>query len=410
VPTAIHDPEAVQFLGQRALSLAGELGDQAAEAEILLSLSLANYFTNRLSQAIDYGERSLALARRHELRQQSARTLNDLGGLVYLYSGRISQAKAALQEAGDLWRSLGNTPMLADSLSGSCIAHVYTGEYERAMALSEEAFQISQAIENRWGESYSRWTIGDAFRARGQYSRAIEVSEECIRLGELAGFLAPQTYTRTRLAAVYGDLGALERGIRLAQLALSLARRHLRVHCTLVLGVLAHLHVLNGDLPQAESAIAGGKKEALDESWAVFYLPVVRAEAELALRREEYERAVAATDDLLARLRQYGMRSGLPEALYLQGKALLGLGQNETARVRLLKARLIAEEIGERRILWRILGALSQLEGDRTEAESLRKGSREIVQYIADHIYQDTLRASFLSQSNVRAVLEAVES
>jgi tetratricopeptide (TPR) repeat protein len=80
--------------------------------------------------------------------------------------------------------------MLADSLSGSCIAHLYAGEYDRAIALSEQAFEISYAIENLWGQSYSLWTIRDAFRKRGDYGRAIEASEECIRLGRLAGFLA----------------------------------------------------------------------------------------------------------------------------------------------------------------------------------------------------------------------------
>jgi tetratricopeptide (TPR) repeat protein len=41
VPTAVHAPERARVLGQRALILADELGDQAAEAKILWSLSLA---------------------------------------------------------------------------------------------------------------------------------------------------------------------------------------------------------------------------------------------------------------------------------------------------------------------------------------------------------------------------------
>ncbi len=410
VPTAVHAPERARVLGQRALALADELGDQAAEAKILWSLSLANYFTNRLSQAIDCGERSLALAHELGLREQTAQTLNDLGSFIYLYSGRIGQAKAALQEASDLWRELENTPMLADSLSGSSIAHVYAGEYERAIALSEQAFQVSQTIENLWGQSYSRWTIGDAFRERGEYSRAIEASEECIRLGELAGFLASQTYTRTKLAMVYGDLGLLERGINLTEVALEMAETHdFKAHCALALGVLAHLHVLRGDLARAETLINQGKKDAFRESWAVFYLAVLTADVELAVRRGDYARAMAATDDLLVRLRRYGMRSLLPEVLYLQGKALSGLGQEEAARDRLVDARVEAEKMGSRRILWRVLSALSQIEDDLTRAEALRQRACEIVRTIADHIDQAALRASFLNLPDVRAILETIE-
>jgi hypothetical protein len=42
------------------------------------------------------------LARELGLREQTAQTLNDLGGMIYLYSGRIGQAIKALQEASDV--------------------------------------------------------------------------------------------------------------------------------------------------------------------------------------------------------------------------------------------------------------------------------------------------------------------
>jgi tetratricopeptide (TPR) repeat protein len=173
VPTAVHDPKQALELGERALLLAGELNNPAAEAKILWSLSIGHFFSNRLQDAISCGERSLALARHHNLIEQTAQTLNDLGGFIYLYSGRSDPAREALQEANSLWQKLGNTPMLADSLSGSCIAHVYAGDFDRAIACSGEAFQISQSIDNLWGQSYSRWTIGDAYAERGEYSRAI---------------------------------------------------------------------------------------------------------------------------------------------------------------------------------------------------------------------------------------------
>jgi DNA-binding SARP family transcriptional activator/ATP/maltotriose-dependent transcriptional regulator MalT len=409
VPTAIHNPDRARELGQRALDLAGELGDQAAEAKILWSLSLANYFANRLSEAINCGERSLALARELDLVEQIAQTLNDLGGMIYLYSGHIDQAQKLLREASDRWRALGNVPMLADSLSGSCIASAYAGEYERAIALSEEALRTSRFIENLWGQSYARWTIGDVFRERGEYSRAIEASEKCIRQGELAGFLAAQTYTRTKLALIYGDLGLLERGIQLAEIVLNLAEtRDLRVHSILALGVLAHLYVLKGDLAQAEAFIDQGNKDVSRETWAVFYLAVLSADAELALGQGDFERAVTVTEDLLVRLRRYGMRSGLPEALYLQGRALSGLGQIGAARDRLREARAEAEQMGSRRLLWPILSALGELEEDGTQARRLRQSAREIVGTIAGQIDQSELRASFLKQPKVRAVLEAV--
>jgi adenylate cyclase len=396
VPTAVHDPERARTLARQALGLAAEQDDPAAEARIRWSLSLANYYSNRLPDAIQCGERSLALACELNLVEQRAQTLNDLGGQIYLYSGHIDQAREALHEASELWRELGNRPMLADSLSGSCIAHVYAGDYDRAIALSAEALEISQSIDNVWGQSYSLWTIGDAFRARGEYGRAIEVSAESTRLGKLAGFIAAQTYTPLRLALVYADLGAWDQALKLAQEALALSRTELPIQVIQALGVLAVIEIGQGRLAEAQRAIDEAKKNPYQGSWVIFVLPVLLAETELALRREEPARALAVTEDLIGRLREYGMRSLLPEALYLQGRALLGLGQAEAARERFLKARAEAESLGARRLLWRILADLGRLESDPARAQELDREARQVIETIASQIHREDLQNSFL--------------
>jgi len=406
VPSAVHDPEKARTLGERALVLSRELGDLAAEAKISWSLSLANCFTNRMRQATDYGKRSLALARELDLREQTAQTLDDLGGLIYLQSGRIYQAIEALQEASDLWDELGNRPMLADSLSGSSAAHVYTGEYDRAIALSDRAFEISHSINNLWGQSYSRIEIGEAFRQRGEYGRAIEVGQECVRLGEAAGFFFSQTDSRARLALTYADLGALDHALGLTEEALRVAwTRGLRVDYAFILGTLARLQIMSGRLAEAAKTIAEAKGEPYRRSWAILRLPVLMADIELALREGDFDRAAAGTDDSVSHLRQYGIRSVLPGALYLEGRAFLGLGREEAARDRLLEARAEAEALGAWRILWRVLDALSQLEKDPSRAKELRQEARQVIEYIADHIDQDDLRTSFLSLPDVRSLV-----
>lgn len=125
-------------------------------------------------------------------------------------------------------------------------------------------------------------------------------------------------------------------------------------------------------------------------------------DGQLALKMGDYERALAVTDDLLADLRQFGMRSEIPGTLAVIAQELLGLGQDEAARTRWQEARTEAEAIGSRRMLWPILFALSQLEPDPIEAEDLRRQAQETVAYIADHISKAELRASFLALPQVR--------
>jgi hypothetical protein len=108
---------------------------------------------------------------------------------------------------------------------------------------------------------------------------------------------------------------------------------------------------------------------------------------------------------LLVILNQSGLRAYLPEALYLWGQILRGMGQTEAARNTLLEARAEAEAIGSRRMLWQILFAFSQLEIDPSEAKSLRRHAQETVEYIASNIGNSELRASFLNLAEVQEVL-----
>jgi tetratricopeptide (TPR) repeat protein len=295
--------------------------------------------------------------------------------------------------------------MLADSLAGSAGLAVDIGDYPLALSLSEEAYQISQAIANLWGQSYSKMSIGYVYWDRGQPDQAIAVMQECLRLGDLANYLTPQVSVRADLAAVYGSLGAIEQGLEAAHLAMTVAETQMPVFRPYVLTKLAQLHLQQGQLSEAEAAVDQGKKDLNQEGAPILFKIILLAEAELALRQGDYERALAATGVLLATLNQAGMRAYMLEVLYLRGQILRAMGQTEAARKTLLEAQAEAEAIGSRRMLWQILSALSQLETDPTEAERLHKQAQEIVAYIADNISEPELRASFLDLPQVQAVL-----
>ena len=409
VPTAIHNPAQAQVLGERALDLARDLSDPAAESQILWSLALAYFFDHDLERAIECGERSLALAREQDLREQMAQTLNDLGSFPHMYSGQIKSAIEALREAEQLWREMDNLPMLADSLASLATAHLFAGEFAQAVSLAELAYEISQSIGNLWGQSYSTWKVGLAHWERGDVSAAIATMEESIHLAEMANFLPPQANTRGELAILYGELGAINRGLELVQQALHLAETQNAAQVGHSLGILARLHLFQGDVTSAQAAIDRAKADPYRESWRVLFHPVALAEVELALKRENWERALAVASTFLAELRQSGLRLRIPGVLCLQAQALQGLDQDQEARDRLLEALAEAKAVGSRWTLWRILHALSQLEADPVQAEQWRLEAREVVDTIAGRIDQAALRASFLDLPEVQSVLQTVE-
>ena len=408
-PTAVHDPARGQALSEQALALARELGDRTAEAKILWNLMLLNSFTGQLRAAAGYGERALALARDLGLREQLAYTLNDIVR-VYIGTGQFERAWAVVDEARGLWRELGNQPMLADNLGRSARILFAVGDYERALLLSEEARQISQAIGNLWGQSFCRMFVGYIYLERGEMARAIETMEECIRLGERAGFMMTQVGTRADLAWIYGTLGAIHRGVVLARLACAQAEQQLPGFRAWALACLARLHLMNGDLAEAEAAIKAGYATLNPEDFTTHgpvELPL--ADAELALAKQAFGHAVAVIEALVARLRKVGMRSFLADALHFKGKALLAQGRVEAARAAWMEARAEAEALGSRRVLWPILAALAEIEagrGNTTEAQALRQQACEIINYIADHCPPD-LRNAFLNLADVRGAMEA---
>lgn len=61
--------------------------------------------------------------------------------------------------------------------------------------------------------------------------------------------------------------------------------------------------------------------------------------------------------------------------------------------------------LGLRGALWQILGTLAQIEADDEQTAQLHQEEQEIVNYIADHISDDELRASFLSLLAVKAIV-----
>ncbi|MFQ5855112.1 MAG: tetratricopeptide repeat protein [Anaerolineae bacterium] len=407
-PTSVCDLAQAEALAERAVALARDLDDQVAEAKLLWNLLNVYRFTRRFSQAVGCGERSLALARKLDLREQMAFTLLDLAQ-SYVLLARFDRATEMYREASVLWRELDNLPMLADSLAALAIVHTFSGEFDQALTFSEEAFQISQSIHNLWGQSHSQVKIGLAYWERGRPDRAVAAMEDSIRLSERAGFILPQTWTQADLAAVYGSLGATEQGLETARRALDIAETQLSVFRPWVLAVLAHLHLRNDNLTEAEAAIEQGKEDLYGADSSLFLLSCRLAEAELALRRGDYERALALTDDLLADLQEFGARIYIPQALHVQGQALLALDETEEAQARLAEARAEAKVLGSRRMLWQILATLAEIEAQRgqvAEAENLRAQAREVIRFIVDHAGRPELRATFLNLPDVRAVLE----
>jgi tetratricopeptide (TPR) repeat protein len=204
-PTPRFDAERGRELAEAALALARELGDRLAESKALWNLMILNVFGGvDLHQALDAGERSLAIARELNAREQMAFTLNDLWR-PYAAVGDLASSLASLEEATPIWLELGNRPMLSENLASIASLRRTAGKEAEALALSLESYRISEEIGNQWGQAYALMNAFGVYLDRGEIGKAMAAMKESIALSERVGFIPPQATTRSELASVYAS-------------------------------------------------------------------------------------------------------------------------------------------------------------------------------------------------------------
>ncbi len=409
-PNPAFDEQRGRALAATALGLAGRLQDRLAEARIYWILTILNWLSGNLNEAMACGERSLALARQLDRPEQLAYTLQDLYR-AYMNVGRVEEAEAVLAEARTLWQRLGNLPMLADNLNSAADLLMRDGRFEEGLVLAGEALSLSRSIDNLWNQAFALGMIGEISIYRGEMGRALAATHEAIALSEEAGLVILNRRAYLRLLDALLLLGEAEEARRTVEqirrrfeASAEFFRASFRLglaFCRVRLGVLA------GTLDEAEAAI----QEVLEipgveeEMWS---LP--RARAWLALARQDYARALAYLDTPLQVARSLHWRYYLPLVLWLRGLALAGLGDLDAAIADLAEALQVAEAISDQHAIWRVTLTWSNLEARRGNCEAagrLRQQADRAVAFIAAHIPTPSLQAAFrslLSRSEATAI------
>jgi class 3 adenylate cyclase/tetratricopeptide (TPR) repeat protein len=406
-PNVHYDPAEAQELADRALELARELGDYAAEAKVYwILMILGRNERSDYEKSVAYGERSLAIAREHALREQMAYTLHDLAR-PYLAIQNYEWAVKSSEEAGRLFREQGDLPMLADNLATQAIGQGYLGQLDRAIALSEEALELSRRTGNSWGQSYALAVGANLYFERGQVDWAMISARESLSLGEEASFAGAYYLRVNFLAEAYVRLGHYTLGLETAQTMLDggLSSRAADI------APMVQLAKATAYLEMGDVAAAGVMLEQLKKI-DPYFLPDPRFSAMLFLARLKYNLAAGSLEETAAQaaskveeLRKLNYMLWLPDLLHIRGRALMALGKIEEAETVLKEGASIAREMGSLVRLWPILATLTALEagrGDEEQAAAFRTEARQAIDFISDHIGDDELRAHFLAMAGGR--------
>jgi tetratricopeptide (TPR) repeat protein len=404
-PTPKFDVTEGRRASHQTVTLARELGDRDAESKALWNLMNLNvYGGGDNAEAVEVGERSLALARELDVREQIAFTLTDIWR-VYTAVGDLAAARESLDEARSIWGEVGNLPMLGETLASSATLSRLTGNDEEALALGREGRSVAESIGNLWGQSHASMSFFEVYLERGELGTAIDMMRDAIDLGERAGLLAPQVRTRSTLAVTYAYLGDWERAREMSRVSLEVATERLPSARAWALASIAEIHLHASELEEADAALADSNVELSSEplrSEVSVLVPLLRGR--VADARGDHERGVEIADAILDRLHHAGIRPFTEDAMLLKGRALAALERTSEAERALRGCRSAAESLGHRRILWEVLVKLGRIVGDEERAE-LQNEARAIVETIADTLDGD-LRASFVDRPDVRELLD----
>jgi predicted ATPase/DNA-binding SARP family transcriptional activator len=404
------NPRKAQELGKTALELARKVDDRAAEARALWCLMLVEFHTAGDSQKVlAYGEKALAMARELGLKELEGYVL---GNLAWAYSlgAQLDEARQANEEALKIWKALGNLPMAADAISVKMGSLRSAGEYEELLATGSEAVHLSQSIGNALHHYMALLLMGETHGVQGRLGQAFACFEKAAAISEESGderLLWGHHFYRL-LAYLSG--GALEQAEQLADQLYTSREEDKPIFQHYLLANIAWTKIALGKLREGQAVLEQAFSSLDRESpFSFATVPLMVADAHLQLALGNPEGAVDRTGDVIHQLNQAGGRFYLAELLWLQSRAWLALENSGKAREALMEAKAVAEDTGERTILWQILATLGDLEGmsgNQAEAERLRREAREIVNYIAENAGSDALRDSFLAQPAVARVLK----
>ncbi|MBI3739926.1 MAG: AAA family ATPase [Chloroflexi bacterium] len=404
--TRLHDSLRSEQLLLEALEISRELGDRAAQARLNWNLMLNYLFSKRPDQALEHGQLALSLSRESDNREQLAYVLNDLCRL-YTCRGEFEKAYAVIEEARGLWCALGNQVMLADSLGSEAEARFNAGEFDLSFERSQQALQITEEIENLWGQSYDRMLMSFILLEKGELSRGIQLADQSVKLADDAGLIASSIGMRSELAWFYAYCGVFEKGLDLIEQALRVAEEKQPAWRAFPQAARIRMFLLHGDTKSAWKIAGDTHFEPISIPYARYTIFLCLANIELAVSKGNYQPALTLSDELLNETAPL-TRVDIPEVLRWKAEALLGLNRLDEARQTLTEGRSRAEALGAKPQLWPILASLAVVNsklGNEKEAEANRREARAIIEQVAESLREIGLRDSFLSRPQVQALM-----
>jgi eukaryotic-like serine/threonine-protein kinase len=212
----------IEYLN-RAQSLAIELGNEEAKAQILQAFGVAYGVLNKQEDALSNYQGSLAIKRRLGLKKGIADSL-DMIAVTESALGQSDAAQRDFNEALRVSREIGGKPGTGNILNDSAQFYDEHGQYDKALKLFKEALQIQIDAGNETNQGLALNDIGNTYLSKGDYDDARSYFSQALTLREKLNVPTDIADTLHNLAETSMKLGQYDQALDQYLKALDLRR------------------------------------------------------------------------------------------------------------------------------------------------------------------------------------------
>ncbi|MFN8304082.1 MAG: tetratricopeptide repeat protein [Saprospiraceae bacterium] len=201
-------PVAYDF-AQRAEALAGE----GTDYRILINLGLILQLYGRLSDALQFLERSLAAAKQSGDRKGEGTTLNNISQ-IYDAKGDYDTALRYLEQSLRIMQEIGDRKGEGTTLNNLATTAHAKGDYDTASWYLEQSLRIMQEIGDRQGESVTLNNLSQIAQVKGDYDTALKYSEQDLKICQEIGDRKGEGTTLNNFATIAHAKGDYDTALR----------------------------------------------------------------------------------------------------------------------------------------------------------------------------------------------------
>jgi class 3 adenylate cyclase/tetratricopeptide (TPR) repeat protein len=328
-----HIPEA-QRLGEEALSIAQETGDERVVARSLIHLGGVDQVYGKLLEGDVKFERALCIGETRGFQDVLPITLESLGSAAN-WRGEFQRAITLCQQGERAAAARYDGAIELWIQACRCLAHIGLGEYAEAIAAINDGLTKARERDNTFIVGRLTNTLGWLHQELGDFQRAAEYDRDSADLGQRIGNSNVEISALINLGFDYLHLGEPEKALTLLENTLSHAEQGFGAHrwrwVMHLCACIAETLLVLGAPDRALTYVERGFSEARATGSMKYIARFHALRGEIALATQQWRQAEADCREALRLARQINYPTLTWQAAHLLARSHAGQPNLEAA-------------------------------------------------------------------------------